>query len=126
MADPTPSDHPVVTAMLSLADHFDGVHIQHGNGVTEDVAGSIRATLTAATAIAQAPRATGGIIPTGPTSHVPTWVGAGTCHAGHRMIRFADRNAAEHVIPLGAAPAVQRAIADCLLPPLHDEEARRA
>lgn len=52
MPDPNPSDDPVVVAMTSLADHFEGLLVDHGNGVTEDVAGSIRATLTAATTIA--------------------------------------------------------------------------
>jgi hypothetical protein len=48
MSETTTTEHPVVTAMQSLAGHFDGVFVSHGNGVTEDVGGSIRATLTAA------------------------------------------------------------------------------
>ena len=57
MPEPTITpEHPVVTAMQSLADHFDGVFVNHSNGVTEDVGGSIRATLTAALALGESPR----------------------------------------------------------------------
>ena len=56
MPDPNTSDDPVVVAMTSLADHFEGLLVDHGNGVTEDVAGSIRATLTAALALGESPR----------------------------------------------------------------------
>ena len=56
MSETASTDRPIVTAMQSLADHFDGVFVNHSNGVTEDVGGSIRATLTAALALGESPR----------------------------------------------------------------------
>lgn len=45
---PEPAISPSAqTALLSLATHFTGLHIDHGNGVTEDVAATLRETVTA-------------------------------------------------------------------------------